>query len=757
MPRYLWQSLLGRGTVETIVKKCIPAWSHGLRDYQLDLVTRAMDGESILAIVPTGGGKSAVYGVPLVVWLEINKNPHLYHPELPRFEKPVGLVISPTKGLSANIVYELAALGVDALAYTSDTVTEARKTGRKLATEIAEGKYAIICVDPEHLTSKDWGPITDDPVFRRNVVFLCVDEAHLINEWGAEFRPPFRHIGPFARGRFRPGLGILALTGTLEPGAPEKSICASLGFISGNYFSLRLSNERPNIMFIRETLTHGLGGDEFPDLLRYLLSNRKTIIYCATIELCFRVLIYLMRMLRPGPERLRRVRLYHALNWDKFNEETVRLFRDDPLCLVIIATIAFGQGINIRTALDSIQFAVDTIDQTEQQKGRVGRDLVTASRGIVLVQKSAIKAAEKQLNLPSSFPSTRKAPANPKPPKKPKATPKPMDDGKARLLSERGCLVAFMNSHYANAPLELSTLDCIAARRPLPCNHCAPGRSLDPTVFPPSPIPIDMPPPSPFIPVAPSLPQETQSKLSRKERQLASTVLSKFGAEVRLAELHTDLHDYRPRSMYFPVALMDTILDNFLDISSIQALAALSSDWDFRARHEAALFDAIQPVQRDIRAQREVKRVQRNKKAQATRAANTAKRAAALSLPTTDVDDLVPAAADPLLEVPLPASSAPAPPVLPLPPASDGDYSLPASASSSTSLTSVQRKRPRAFTDVSSGVQPNKRHAADKNLSTSTDEHSPAYRTRSKANHRPAGGKENVERRSRPQRARKPA
>jgi superfamily II DNA helicase RecQ len=83
-----------------------------------------------------------------------------------------------------------------ALAYCHETVTEARMTGRNLVQEIGECKtWNVICVDPEHLRDKAWREITAYDVYRANVVYGCVDEAHLINEWGADFRPLFKHIG----------------------------------------------------------------------------------------------------------------------------------------------------------------------------------------------------------------------------------------------------------------------------------------------------------------------------------------------------------------------------------------------------------------------------------------------------------------------------------------------------------------------------------------------------------------------------------
>ena len=101
-----------------------------------------------------------------------------------------------------------------------------------------------------------------------------------------------------------------------------------------------------------------------------------------------------------------RIRLYHALCWSKENEETTRLLREDPWTQIVIATIAFGQGINVKTLLDSIQLSFPvSLDQEQQQRGHVGRDLTTPAHGILLFQPSAAVAAEKYLKckLPDGF------------------------------------------------------------------------------------------------------------------------------------------------------------------------------------------------------------------------------------------------------------------------------------------------------------------------------------------------------------------
>ncbi|KAJ7643163.1 hypothetical protein DFH06DRAFT_957987, partial [Mycena polygramma] len=177
-----------------------------------------------LCCMSTGGGKSAIFAVPIVVLRELARHPHLY-PDLPRRALPQGIVVTPTKGLAANIVLELGKLDIPAFAYCHETVTSARKAGRNLVHEIRDCKtWNVICVDPEHLRDKAWRKITEFDVYRANLVYGCTDEVHLINQWGLSFRPDFRHIGAFFTGRLPSSTSLMGLSATLQPGAATQSV-----------------------------------------------------------------------------------------------------------------------------------------------------------------------------------------------------------------------------------------------------------------------------------------------------------------------------------------------------------------------------------------------------------------------------------------------------------------------------------------------------------------------------------------------------
>ena len=108
--RLRWQDPGGRNVLKTIVKKVIPEWKDGLRPVQEDLVTLILDGEDVLCCTATGDGKSAAFSVPILALNEYNNNPHLYAPNLRTRVEPVGIVVTPTKGLANNIVGTLPSI-----------------------------------------------------------------------------------------------------------------------------------------------------------------------------------------------------------------------------------------------------------------------------------------------------------------------------------------------------------------------------------------------------------------------------------------------------------------------------------------------------------------------------------------------------------------------------------------------------------------------------------------------------------------------
>jgi superfamily II DNA helicase RecQ len=172
-------------------------------------------------------------------------------------------------------------------------VAAARRNGVPLTQQIREcNAYQVVFVDPEHLKDREWREITDSSIFQDNAVFGSMDELHLSSEWAKDFRKAFRTVGRFLRGRLPAHASINGMTATLQPGESTQLVCHNLGFFNGQFRETRLSNERPN-MHIALQLISKRSTTSFSFLNSYIASIRKTIIYVPTLDVLFRVFIYL--------------------------------------------------------------------------------------------------------------------------------------------------------------------------------------------------------------------------------------------------------------------------------------------------------------------------------------------------------------------------------------------------------------------------------------------------------------------------------
>ena len=258
-------------------------------------------------------------------------------------------------------------------------------------------------MDPEHLHDKEWREITEYSIFRENILFASVDKVHLINEWGLAFRLAFGTIGTFLRGRFPSSIFIVGLTATLEPGSPTVFVCKSLGFFEGNFTLIRRSNECPNTQFTVQFLTHGLNSNKFSDILPYLASGQKTIIHCRTVNQVSQVYAYIWCLQPDGTNKLIRARVYHSICPADYNKQTIELLETEPCLQIVISTVAFSNGLNAKSLLDSLSLGFGlTFNESWQEKGCIGRDPKTTGRGIIFAHRSVIKEAESYLTCKSS-------------------------------------------------------------------------------------------------------------------------------------------------------------------------------------------------------------------------------------------------------------------------------------------------------------------------------------------------------------------
>ncbi|KAF9235067.1 P-loop containing nucleoside triphosphate hydrolase protein [Melanogaster broomeanus] len=509
-----WLSHEAHEAVRSIIKDRLPQWPAGPREFQINAWCRTLAGVSQLLVVPTGGGKTALFG-PLLIAQELIKRPipTLRIRKVPK--NPMILVVTPLNALGDAQATEMQGLGIRAVSVNADTVNHAWNEKRDLLDEIHCGKWSATIWSPEKLTARSTADILQDSSFRQNLLCIAIDEAHIVNQWGRGFRQAYAQIG-LIRKRIGYDVPVIAATATLVEGPERRYVCTNLGLEDGSFYFERQSCERPNVRTVFRELTHTLTGWQFPDILWVIQTRERVIIYCKSIDLLFRVALYLWRSLPPGPDRLEIIRVWNSLTSARYNAHTLALWGRGST-RVIVATVSFGLGINRTDIPTVVNLGIpESLSLDIQQRGRAGRDLESAALGITYVEPSVMKRVAAVLEEDTqkrNGEDCQSSLSNLKT-KKTKGRGKlqvDVEDSEMTVEANMmvvlkahvtgACLCVAINGVYQN-PGEKSFTSCISATidpitqhltttftRRLPCSSCQPFWEADvrPQPFPPPP------------------------------------------------------------------------------------------------------------------------------------------------------------------------------------------------------------------------------------------------------------------------------
>ncbi|MER2605511.1 MAG: DNA helicase RecQ [Siculibacillus sp.] len=305
-----------------------------LRPGQDEIVAAVLAGEDVLAVMPTGAGKSMCYQLPALVREELV------------------VVVSPLIALMRNQVAQMRANGVAAGALNSSTDLD---EWRRIMDDLGAGRLRLLYVAPERLARPD----TQDMLARANVAMIAVDEAHCISQWGHDFRPEYRDIGAFAERIGSPRM--LALTATADEATREE-------------IRERLFTREPRVFvhgFDRPNLKLAMHPKADPrrQLVRFLKSHEgeSGIVYCSSRK-------QTEELAEAFREAGHRALAYHAgLDSELRSARQDEFLREDGM--VMVATVAFGMGIDKPDVRFVAHAALPkSIEAWYQEIGRAGRD-----------------------------------------------------------------------------------------------------------------------------------------------------------------------------------------------------------------------------------------------------------------------------------------------------------------------------------------------------------------------------------------------
>lgn len=305
------------------------------RQGQESVINAVLDGRDILAVMPTGAGKSLCYQVPAMLLSGIT------------------LVISPLISLMQDQVKALNEAGVDA-AFINSSLSE--KEMHDTFKNASKGQYKIIYVAPERLMSEGFVRLAKGV----EISMITVDEAHCISQWGQDFRPSYMDIAEFLNVLDKRPI-ISAFTATATQSVREDIIC-SLG-LTNPYF-LVTGFDRENLFFQVEKPQ---SKDRL--ILDYLDRHKgeSGIIYCATRKNVDSLYTLLKK-------RNISVAKYHA----GMSIEERKQMQDDfvfDYTSIVIATNAFGMGIDKSNVRFVIHYNMpSSMENYYQEAGRAGRD-----------------------------------------------------------------------------------------------------------------------------------------------------------------------------------------------------------------------------------------------------------------------------------------------------------------------------------------------------------------------------------------------
>ena len=306
---------------------------------QEEAIKSLLSKKNTFVIMPTGGGKSICYQLPALI------------------NEGTALVVSPLIALMKNQVDLVRGVSEnDRIAHVLNSSLSKTET-KKVKEDLLNGFTKLLYVAPESLAKNE----TIDFFKKINISFLAVDEAHCISEWGHDFRPEYRNLR-FIIEKIDKKIPIIALTATATPKVQD-DILKNLKMNTASVY--KSSFNRPNLFYEVRNKTNQV----IFDIIKFIKKNdgKAGIVYCLSRKKVEEIAeVFQINGINALP--------YHAGLDSKVRVNNQDMFLKDQ-CNVIVATIAFGMGIDKPDVRFVIHHDIPkSIESYYQETGRAGRD-----------------------------------------------------------------------------------------------------------------------------------------------------------------------------------------------------------------------------------------------------------------------------------------------------------------------------------------------------------------------------------------------
>ena len=306
---------------------------------QKPVIENLLKRRNSFVIMPTGGGKSLCYQLPALI------------------SNGTAIVISPLIALMKNQVDFIRGLSLNKNVAHVFNSSLSKSEIEEVRSDLSTHKTKLLFVAPESLTKES----TISFLQKIEISFFAIDEAHCISEWGHDFRPDYRNLSTLIK-KIKSDSTIIALTATATLKVQD-DILKNLNIQNAKVF--KASFNRPNLFYEVRSKTDEIDGE----IIKFIKSNigKSGIIYCLSRKRVDELTqVIKVNNIKVLPYHAGLDTKTRANNQDSFlNEE----------CDVIVATIAFGMGID----KPDVRYVIHndmpkSIESYYQETGRAGRD-----------------------------------------------------------------------------------------------------------------------------------------------------------------------------------------------------------------------------------------------------------------------------------------------------------------------------------------------------------------------------------------------